>query len=160
MLKTLLFMMFYISSIMPFISTPVSLGFLILIQTFILCLISRVISISSWVPMSIFLIMVGGLMVIFMYTTSICSNVQFKISNMKLPLMYSILSLPMFYTTPTQLLMYDNFQLMDNMNFDFLKLFMPLNIFMSTFMFIYLLAALIIMINMMTLTKGPMRKKY
>nr|UBA14482.1 NADH dehydrogenase subunit 6 [Diaphorina citri] len=160
MLKLLLFFMFYISTIMSFISTPISLGLLILIQTFILSVISRIISMSSWIPMSIFLIMVGGLMILFMYMTSISSNVQFKNLDMKLPVMYTILSLPVFLITPTQLSMSDNFQLLDNINFDFFKLFLPLNIYMSMFMFIYLLTALIIFINMMTLTKGPMRKKY
>lgn len=159
-LKLLLFFIFYISTIISFISTPISLGLLILIQTFILSVISRIISISRWIPISIFLIIVGGLIILFIYITSISSNVQFKNLDIKLPVIYTILSLPVFFITPTQLSISDNFQLLDNINFDFFKLFLPLNIYISIFIFIYLLTALIIFINIITLTKGPMRKKY
>lgn len=158
--KIILSLIILLSRTITSLSQPITLGLLILTQTILICLITRIITFSTWISLSIFLVIVGGLIVIFMYVTRICSNVKFKFNNFKFVLIYVIIP---FYITIKQPLIFsyfDNFQLKDNFNLEFIKLFLPLNIFSSIFAFLYLLIALVIMIRLIQLTKGPLRKKY
>nr|YP_009501980.1 NADH dehydrogenase subunit 6 [Russelliana solanicola]AWU49061.1 NADH dehydrogenase subunit 6 [Russelliana solanicola] len=161
-MKIILLMIMFVGSTLTSINHPLPLGFALLTQTILICLTTRVMTSSSWVPLTLFLIMVGGLMVIFMYITSICSNKKFNYLSMLMPLWY--FSLPLVYllwtTTIIQFEMNDSMHTKDLFNMEFIKMFMSLNTTSSNFMFIYLLIMLIIMINLMTIKKGPLRKKY
>lgn len=79
------------SIIIFFINHPLSIGLIILIQTLLICLISRIIIKTYWFSYILYLTFLGGLLVLFIYVSRIASNEIFKISfNIKL---YFILSL-------------------------------------------------------------------
>nr|YP_009502019.1 NADH dehydrogenase subunit 6 [Trioza remota]AWU49099.1 NADH dehydrogenase subunit 6 [Trioza remota] len=160
MLQTLMIIMVILSAMMPLMSTPLSMGMLILIQTIMICSITRTISLSSWLPFTMFLVMASGLMVIFTYVTSICSNNKFSFMSMKLLFFAPLIFLWLQKMPHLKVMFNDNLQNKDLFNHEFIKLYTKLNIFSSFFMFIYLLIILIIMINLLCLNKGPMRKKY
>nr|YP_009501993.1 NADH dehydrogenase subunit 6 [Trioza anthrisci]AWU49074.1 NADH dehydrogenase subunit 6 [Trioza anthrisci] len=159
MLKVSLMIMMTISVMMSKLQTPLSMGCLLLIQTILTCIITRFLTMSSWIPLTMFLVMVSGLMIIFTYVTSICSNNKFKLLNfnptISIIFISSIIFMFNFYFHN-----FDNYQLKDMFNNEFIELYTPMNIFSSLFMFIYLLIILIIMINMLYNNKGPLRKKY
>nr|YP_009427786.1 NADH dehydrogenase subunit 6 [Maackia herderiana]ASU96544.1 NADH dehydrogenase subunit 6 [Maackia herderiana] len=81
----------------PLMSQPLSLGLSIMISTLLLCTLSAML-ISSWYAYILFLIYVGGLLVMFAYVASLSPNMLFSKMNLMLfiPLML-ILATYIFY---------------------------------------------------------------
>nr|YP_009169465.1 NADH dehydrogenase subunit 6 [Obscurella hidalgoi]AKL90683.1 NADH dehydrogenase subunit 6 [Obscurella hidalgoi] len=65
--------------LLPGMSQPLSLGLIVMLSTFFLCLISAL-YISSWYGYILFLIYVGGLLVMFAYVAALSPNIMFKSS--------------------------------------------------------------------------------
>nr|AXA45411.1 NADH dehydrogenase subunit 6 [Otitoma sp. MNHN IM 2013-9848] len=63
-------------SMLPMMSQPLSLGLVIMICTFWMCVISAV-TLSSWYAYILFLIYVGGLLVMFAYVAALSPNILF-----------------------------------------------------------------------------------
>nr|YP_009501954.1 NADH dehydrogenase subunit 6 [Pariaconus pele]AWU49022.1 NADH dehydrogenase subunit 6 [Pariaconus pele] len=160
MFKILLTSTMIMTTCVPLVKTPLTMGMVIFMQTVIICSLTRMISMSSWLPFTMFLVMASGLMIIFMYVTSICSNKKFSFIKMNMIFLMPILIMFMWLKDIFYFPYKDNLQIKDLFNHEFLKLYTHMNIFSSTFMFMYLLLMLIIMINLLLLNKGPMRKKY
>nr|ATD53082.1 NADH dehydrogenase subunit 6 [Psyllidae sp. EMHAU-2015-Zz060501] len=160
-MKLLLLILLMNSSIILVSSHPISFGIILLNQTMLLSICSRLLSNSSWIPLTLFLVMIGGLMILFLYITSICSN---KKPNFIKPtlfqLMWVFFMIYFIGNFEMSFPMNQFLNLKDLFNLEFIKLFLPLNMFSSNFMFLYLLIMLIIMIEILSLNKGPMRKKY
>nr|YP_010026613.1 NADH dehydrogenase subunit 6 [Phyllocnistis citrella]QOQ85861.1 NADH dehydrogenase subunit 6 [Phyllocnistis citrella] len=91
--------------IMYFIMHPLMLGLIILVQTFFICILSGLLSGTYWFSYILFLTFLGGLLVLFIYVSSIASNeIFFKMNKLfNLFLMILMFNLFMFY-------------LLDNMN--------------------------------------------
>nr|YP_009538434.1 NADH dehydrogenase subunit 6 [Conus betulinus]AYU74159.1 NADH dehydrogenase subunit 6 [Conus betulinus] len=62
--------------ILPMMSQPLSLGLVIMILTLFMCLVSGM-TISAWYGYILFLIYVGGLLVMFAYVAALSPNVLF-----------------------------------------------------------------------------------
>lgn len=62
--------------LLPLIIQPLSLGLVVIISTLLMCFI-RAITLSSWYGYILFLIYVGGLLVIFAYVAALSPNVLF-----------------------------------------------------------------------------------
>nr|YP_010743977.1 NADH dehydrogenase subunit 6 [Corigetus marmoratus]WET31980.1 NADH dehydrogenase subunit 6 [Corigetus marmoratus] len=61
---------------------PLSLGFTLLLQTTISCMILGNLNLNFWFSYILFLIMIGGMLVLFIYMTSIASDEKFNFSKM------------------------------------------------------------------------------
>nr|YP_010506495.1 NADH dehydrogenase subunit 6 [Syritta pipiens]QUE27790.1 NADH dehydrogenase subunit 6 [Syritta pipiens]UXF58187.1 NADH dehydrogenase subunit 6 [Syritta pipiens] len=59
---------------------PITMGLLLLIQTVLICCITGLMTKSFWFSYILFLIFVGGMLVLFIYMTSLASNEMFSIS--------------------------------------------------------------------------------
>nr|AMN09026.1 NADH dehydrogenase subunit 6 [Paradelphomyia sp. ZK-2016] len=59
---------------------PLSMGITLLMQTVLVCLISGLFSKTFWYSYILFLIFVGGMLVLFIYVTSLASNEMFSMS--------------------------------------------------------------------------------
>nr|YP_010191942.1 NADH dehydrogenase subunit 6 [Tanypus punctipennis]QZM06611.1 NADH dehydrogenase subunit 6 [Tanypus punctipennis] len=59
---------------------PLAMGFMLLTQTFLVCLISGNYSKTFWFSYILFLIFLGGMLVLFIYVTSLASNEMFSFS--------------------------------------------------------------------------------
>nr|YP_010883369.1 NADH dehydrogenase subunit 6 [Rhingia binotata]WIF29695.1 NADH dehydrogenase subunit 6 [Rhingia binotata] len=59
---------------------PLSMGLMLLIQTIMICCISGLMTKSFWFSYILFLIFVGGMLVLFIYVTSLASNETFSFS--------------------------------------------------------------------------------
>lgn len=61
---------------LPMIAQPLSLGLVIIVSTLLMCFISAI-TLSSWYGYILFLIYVGGLLVMFAYVAALSPNVLF-----------------------------------------------------------------------------------
>nr|YP_010326147.1 NADH dehydrogenase subunit 6 [Tiracola plagiata]UNP49271.1 NADH dehydrogenase subunit 6 [Tiracola plagiata] len=67
-----------ISFFMLFLNNPLSMGLMILIQTLLTCLMTGMLIKTYWFSYILFLTFLGGLLVLFIYVSSIASNEMFK----------------------------------------------------------------------------------
>nr|ATD86270.1 NADH dehydrogenase subunit 6 [Euproctis cryptosticta] len=72
------FIIMSISLLMIFLNNPLSMGLMILIQTMLICLLSGMMIKTYWFSYILFLVFLGGLLVLFIYVSSIASNELFK----------------------------------------------------------------------------------
>nr|YP_009047843.1 NADH dehydrogenase subunit 6 [Lista haraldusalis]AHB23436.1 NADH dehydrogenase subunit 6 [Lista haraldusalis] len=70
----------FFSLIMFFLNHPLSMGLKILIQTILICSIKGMLIGTYWFSYILFLTFLGGLLVLFIYVSSIASNEMFKFS--------------------------------------------------------------------------------
>nr|YP_003331013.1 NADH dehydrogenase subunit 6 [Adelium sp. NCS-2009]ACM45073.1 NADH dehydrogenase subunit 6 [Adelium sp. NCS-2009] len=164
-MTTLLSTTLLMSSIFIFMNHPLSMGLILLIQTTLISLITGNLNYNFWFSYILFLVMVGGMLILFMYMTSIASNEKFKM-NMKvictiiLP-MITIVYLENFVTETS---MINNDMQMNNTN-NLVNLSMnkfinyPLNMIL-VFMMIYLLLALVATVKISSLKNGPLRQMF
>nr|YP_010958812.1 NADH dehydrogenase subunit 6 [Crypsiptya coclesalis]WNB40560.1 NADH dehydrogenase subunit 6 [Crypsiptya coclesalis] len=67
-----------LSFTMLYMNNPLSMGLMILTQTLLTCLVSSMIIKTYWFSYILFLTFLGGLLVLFIYVSSIASNEIFK----------------------------------------------------------------------------------
>nr|YP_009870394.1 NADH dehydrogenase subunit 6 [Phytomia zonata]QKJ82610.1 NADH dehydrogenase subunit 6 [Phytomia zonata] len=149
---------------------PLSMGLMLLIQTIMVCCITGLMTKSFWFSYILFLIFVGGMLVLFIYMTSLASNEMFSLS-MKM-LIISIISfiilMIMTFLMDKTMLMFNSMNnemiSISNMNsylsensINLLKLYnYPTN--MITILLInYLLITMIASIKITKLFYGPIR---
>uniref|UniRef100_A0AAU6PTH1 NADH-ubiquinone oxidoreductase chain 6 n=1 Tax=Homidia sp. TaxID=3054010 RepID=A0AAU6PTH1_9HEXA len=138
-------------------SHPISILVSILLQTSIICLTLWILTKSSWFSFILFLIFLGGLMVLFVYITSLASNEMFKINYWD----NSILML----TTLMLTLGLTNFtffnEMWSNMTFSILNKILMIfskNMILPTLTIMsYLLFVLIVAVKISSMMEGPVR---
>nr|YP_009487768.1 NADH dehydrogenase subunit 6 [Anopheles parvus]AWB98625.1 NADH dehydrogenase subunit 6 [Anopheles parvus] len=59
---------------------PLSMGLMLLVQTFLTCLITSIYVKTFWFSYILFLIFLGGMLILFIYVTSLSSNEMFSMS--------------------------------------------------------------------------------
>nr|UFZ13330.1 NADH dehydrogenase subunit 6 [Protohermes sinensis] len=62
------------------VSHPLAMGLILLLQTVMICLTSGILIQTFWFSYILFLIMLGGMLILFIYMTSLASNELFSIS--------------------------------------------------------------------------------
>nr|YP_010491892.1 NADH dehydrogenase subunit 6 [Hypospila bolinoides]UWM92678.1 NADH dehydrogenase subunit 6 [Hypospila bolinoides] len=169
------FLIMTISLFMLFLNNPLSMGLMILFQTLLICLLSGMLIKTYWFSYILFLTFLGGLLVLFIYVSSIASNELFKPSfNTKL---FMILLLLMLFII--QIIFMNN---LNWMNFSFnadMNNFLSLTLFFNnensinlsklynnqTFMImlmliIYLFITLIAVVKITNIFYGPLRSSH
>nr|BBA21817.1 NADH dehydrogenase subunit 6 [Nipponoluciola cruciata] len=145
-----------------FISHPLTMGMTLLIQTLLIAMWIGLLSMNFWYSYILFIIMVGGMLILFIYMTSVASNEKFKFKIM--PLMTTMMLLM------TSTIMFKN-EMFPLMNSDMLtiksklmftvslnKFLMYPMMMMSLTIIIYLLIALIAVSKITNIKSGPLRK--
>nr|YP_010254860.1 NADH dehydrogenase subunit 6 [Lissorhoptrus oryzophilus]QUA05799.1 NADH dehydrogenase subunit 6 [Lissorhoptrus oryzophilus] len=163
----LLLTCWFLSMIFLFLNHPLSLGSILLLQTIISSLITGKFYYNYWFSYILFLIMIGGMLILFMYMTSVASNEKFKYSNFLMFLSLILIFMTFF------ILLLDNFPFLENkLNFNMMnKIFKNPNLsmnkllnFPNNLIFILLMIYLLItMIAVVKITKknfGPLRQKF
>uniref|UniRef100_A0AAU7YUB1 NADH-ubiquinone oxidoreductase chain 6 n=1 Tax=Cheilosia bombiformis TaxID=3103807 RepID=A0AAU7YUB1_9MUSC len=149
---------------------PLSMGMMLLIQTIMICCISGLMTKSFWFSYILFLIFIGGLLVLFIYVTSLASNEMFSFS-MKMfmiMLIYFVLILFFNFFMDKMILMFNSMnnemQSIMNMNSYIMENSLNLNKLynyptnMITILLInYLLITLIVTVKITKLFYGPLR---
>nr|AQP30363.1 NADH dehydrogenase subunit 6 [Nasutitermes sp. SC TB-2017] len=139
---------------------PMAMGLMLLMQTIMVCLISGTMYSSFWFSYILFMIMIGGMLVLFMYMTSLASNEMFSPSNKML--MASSIILPiLMYMMPTltnnkEMNMHDT--MMENeITTTTTVMYNQMMGTMTTMLVIYMLLTLIVVVNIINVSKGPLR---
>nr|YP_010946983.1 NADH dehydrogenase subunit 6 [Symplocodes ridleyi]WGO57740.1 NADH dehydrogenase subunit 6 [Symplocodes ridleyi] len=160
----LLFM--YASTLLSIMFTqsnhPLSMGLILLLQTILISLLTGMISQSFWFSYILFLIFLGGMLILFMYVTSLASNEMFSLSY-KMILLSSLISIILT-------IMYMNFPTFHNPDsinvlslnntllFSLIKLYNQPNGIITILVVSYLFLTLIVVVKIINIFKGPLRQ--
>nr|YP_009350569.1 NADH dehydrogenase subunit 6 [Macrotermes vitrialatus]AQP27395.1 NADH dehydrogenase subunit 6 [Macrotermes vitrialatus] len=139
---------------------PLAMGLMLLIQTTMLCLMSGMMYKSFWFSYILFMIMVGGMLVLFMYMTSLASNEMFSPSN-KLT-MTTLMTLPtLTYLMPSKINnkeMNEYSMMAENeITTTTTIMYNQMTGMVTTLMVLYMLMTLIVVVNMINVSSGPLR---
>nr|YP_010239070.1 NADH dehydrogenase subunit 6 [Phrosinella nasuta]QTF74304.1 NADH dehydrogenase subunit 6 [Phrosinella nasuta] len=151
---------------------PLAMGLTLLIQTTLICLTSGFLAESFWFSYILFLVFLGGMLVLFIYVTSLASNEMFTFS-MKLTMMsiiFFILSMIMLFMLDMNLSTQHSMTLikptfdMDSYttenSLSLNKLYnYPTNL-LTILLMNYLLVTLIAVVKITSLFKGPIRQMF
>nr|ALO76726.1 NADH deshydrogenase subunit 6 [Glischrochilus hortensis] len=168
MMTFLILNMIMLTMMFTFMNHPLSSGMILMAQTIIICLISSINNLNYWYSYILFLIMIGGMMVLFIYMTSIASNEKFKFSLNLTFIMLTFLILNMMFV------FFDNFYMsLDMHNYEMAHMNNYLNFKFSlnkytnfpnnlTFfsIIIYLFITLIASVKITKIEYGPLRQKF
>nr|YP_009988051.1 NADH dehydrogenase subunit 6 [Doleschallia melana]QNL34355.1 NADH dehydrogenase subunit 6 [Doleschallia melana] len=172
MIKMFLSLMLIFTSIfMFFLNHPFSMGLMILIQTLFMCLLSSMLINTYWFSYILFLVFLGGLLVLFIYVSSIASNELFKISLFNKSFIFYTLILFFISLMFKNNLFWMNFSFNDEMNnlfnlflfsnnefnFNLSKLYNKQTYMLILMMIIYLFITLIAVVKITNIFFGPLR---
>nr|YP_009630390.1 NADH dehydrogenase subunit 6 [Neuroperla schedingi]QBP33905.1 NADH dehydrogenase subunit 6 [Neuroperla schedingi] len=152
---------------------PLAMGMMLLIQTLIICLSTGLMTKGFWFSYILFLVFLGGLLVLFIYVTSLASNEMFSLSSK----MILISGAPLIILMSVTLIM-DPFNLIsgqttsdsvesttymtlnqEEANSSLMKLYnMPTSI-ITILLVIYLFLTLIAVVTITNIFHGPLREK-
>nr|AUG32896.1 NADH dehydrogenase subunit 6 [Birmella discoidalisa] len=170
-MNMMLMVMMIMNSLIFFsMKTPLSMGLMLMIQTLLISLYSGLMSSNFWYSYILFLIMIGGMLILFLYTSSISSNKKFNYNKKKMLMCLMITIILIF------ILMYSKFKFHTNFNYDMmsmknieieenflLKMSMnklynkPTNLIMIL-MINYLMLTMFIIVKITNIKMGPLRK--
>nr|ANJ70555.1 NADH dehydrogenase subunit 6 [Melanotus villosus] len=168
MIQSLYMLTIMASMTFMFLSHPLSMGFTLMTQAILISMMTGMISHNFWFSYILFMIMIGGMLVLFIYMTSVASNEKFLYSN-KL-----MITMMIMMTTTISIQMIDSFlsyqislnmdtAMMSNSSMYQLSLNkyinLPANWIMIT-LIIYLLVTLIAVVKITNITYGPLRQKF
>nr|YP_009053746.1 NADH dehydrogenase subunit 6 [Parnassius apollo]AHC98644.1 NADH dehydrogenase subunit 6 [Parnassius apollo] len=170
MFLSLLIMMF--SIMMFFFNHPLSMGLLILLQTLLICLLSGMLINTYWFSYILFLVFLGGLLVLFIYVSSIASNEMFYnnfFSKMTLIFIFSFSMLLsyMYIYNMNWLNFINNYEMINFKNLfiffnnenkiNLSKLYNNYTHLMMMMLIIYLFITLVAVVNITNIFFGPLR---
>nr|YP_010693240.1 NADH dehydrogenase subunit 6 [Bactrocera moluccensis]WCB99045.1 NADH dehydrogenase subunit 6 [Bactrocera moluccensis] len=150
---------------------PLAMGLMLLIQTLQICLITGLMAKSFWFSYTLFLIFLGGMLVLFIYVTSLASNEMFSIS-MKLTIIYTatmltLMLISMFMDKLSTSMFIQNLETQPLYNFNLSldenslslhKLYNYPTNFVTVMLMNYLLITLIAVVKITKLFYGPLRQ--
>nr|YP_010414490.1 NADH dehydrogenase subunit 6 [Nepsalus decorosus]URT60643.1 NADH dehydrogenase subunit 6 [Nepsalus decorosus] len=149
---------------------PLAMGLTLLLQTIIISLTCGLYTYTYWFAYILFLIMLGGMLVLFIYVTSLASNELFSFSILNLMLSILLLSITVmiiFFMDKTMLLLnnmemmkfYTNNLFMEN-ELSLNKLYNNPTTNITLMMMNYLLLTLIVIVKIVNINYGPLRQKF
>nr|QLY90211.1 NADH dehydrogenase subunit 6 [Hydraena gracilis] len=158
-LSNLMLMNLMMSMMFLFMIHPLSMGMILLIQTILVSLITGYFFVNFWYSYILFIIMIGGMLVLFIYMTSVASNEKFKFSNKLMMMLLLMMTLMMMFMWSDN--MYINIMNTDynmNLNPTLIKFYnMPL-LYIMFMMIIYLFITLIAVVKITEFKLGPLRQ--
>nr|AYW52221.1 NADH dehydrogenase subunit 6 [Elateridae sp. 2 ACP-2013] len=168
MIQSLFMLTMSMTLMFMFLTHPLSMGFTLLIQAILIAMITGMLSHNFWFSYILFMIMIGGMLVLFIYMTSVASNEKFLYSNKLMIMMTMMISSIMLIPLMDA---FSSYQLSMNTDMTMLEINpmfqlsltkyinLPLNWIMIS-MIIYLLVTLIAVVKITNITYGPLRQKF
>nr|QTC08224.1 NADH dehydrogenase subunit 6 [Chauliodes pectinicornis] len=146
---------------------PLAMGLILLIQTILISMLTGLMLQTFWFSYILFLIMLGGMLVLFIYMTSLASNELFTFS-MKSVFMNFVLLLTIFLSL---LFIYQYMNLMNSdmsfltsfifnkeNNIELTKLYNFPTMYLTLMLINYLFLTLIIVVKITNINQGPLRQ--
>nr|DBA07047.1 TPA_asm: NADH dehydrogenase subunit 6 [Neodiprion lecontei] len=169
MMKIFMLLMLINTMMMYLTKTPFTMGLILLIQTSLISVTSGMLNMSFWYSYMIFLIFLGSLLIIFIYVSSLISNVKFLFNKwMMVNIMMIILMFMLMINynkmnfTFEDTMKLSNIDLNKNMltKMSLNKLFNKPNFIISFMMMNYLFITLIIVVKISNINLGSLRKTF
>nr|QGZ10086.1 NADH dehydrogenase subunit 6 [Oncopsis nigrofasciata] len=153
-------LMMILSMMLPIMKTPMSMGTILLMQTMLTTLLMNKMMLTAWFPMVTFLMMIGGMMVLFMYMSSIASNEKFSM-NLNLTLIFVLMIIYMEeLMLENQLNEFQTINLTETQEtLSMMKLYNKKSMMITMFMVLFLLLTMISVSKIVLHHKGPLRMK-
>nr|AVN67327.1 NADH dehydrogenase subunit 6 [Blaberus sp. B013] len=161
-------MLFTVSStfslVFSYMNHPLAMGLILLIQTMFISIITGLLSQSFWFSYVLFLIFLGGMLVLFIYVASLASNEMFSLStklmllSLMMMLMIFFLFMSMSYTN-LQNQEVNNFMIMFNqLSLPLIKLYNQPTNMITIMLAMYLFLTLIVVVKITNIFEGPLRQ--
>nr|YP_010730267.1 NADH dehydrogenase subunit 6 [Ceromasia rubrifrons]WEG23082.1 NADH dehydrogenase subunit 6 [Ceromasia rubrifrons] len=164
-------LMFIFNFLFMFMKHPLTMGLTLLIQTMLISSMIGIITKTFWFSYILFLVFLGGMLVLFIYVISLASNEMFSLS-----IKLMIISLVMFtilfmllIINKTLLLQYKNMEMLSlyNLNSYIIENSLSINKLynyptnmLTILLMNYLLITLIAIVKITKLFKGPLRPMF
>nr|YP_010987608.1 NADH dehydrogenase subunit 6 [Ochthephilus vulgaris]WON66027.1 NADH dehydrogenase subunit 6 [Ochthephilus vulgaris] len=160
-----MYMLMNVTFLLLFLNHPLSMGFALLMQVISISLLTNYFMISPWFSYILFLVMVGGMLILFIYMTSLASNEKFKFSlnlTMTIIVMNMVMMLMnfLFKNNLNMLINHLNFSKINMFNINMSKFFLPPTYYTIIIIIIYLLITLIAVVKITNFSMGPLRQKF
>nr|YP_009116453.1 NADH dehydrogenase subunit 6 [Cherax holthuisi]AJD80481.1 NADH dehydrogenase subunit 6 [Cherax holthuisi] len=146
---------------------PLSMGLTLLTQTILICMLSGLFSASFWFSYILFLIFLGGMLILFIYVSSLASNEAFKI-HLKSALLLSLslflgpalisldpLSLPSKFFNSSLFLILKNKANLTTLSTS--SIYSLPSFPLTILVILYLLLTLIVIVSIINITSSPLR---
>nr|YP_009740742.1 NADH dehydrogenase subunit 6 [Calliptamus barbarus]QID03717.1 NADH dehydrogenase subunit 6 [Calliptamus barbarus] len=152
------------------LSHPMSMMLFIILQTFLVGLMTGTMMESFWLSYILFLTFLGGMLVLFIYITSIASNEMFQPKSITMIFTFMMWMIIMFMLIIMDKTMFmDQFKNTETMNIDnsinyqemtmsLEKLYNNPTFIITMMMMIYLFLALLAVVKITNINQGPIRK--
>nr|QBF44178.1 NADH dehydrogenase subunit 6 [Thaumalea sp. ZK-2019] len=167
---TLTFFIITLSIIFSQMKHPLAMGLMLLLQTLLISMLTGLISQTFWFSYILFLVFLGGMLVLFIYVTSLASNEMFTLS-MKLTLMsatfLTVIFLAILFMDKSLMMNYYNnldMELITKLNnftqenaINLMKLYNYPTNFLTLLLINYLFLTLIVVVKVTNISYGPLR---
>nr|UOA67853.1 NADH dehydrogenase subunit 6 [Sophianus sp.] len=155
-------LMMMTSMIMINMNHPLSMGIMLILQTILTSMITGMMMKTFWASYVLIITMLSGMLVLFIYMSSIASNEKFY--TMKLNNLTLMLIITMFLIPSDKMIISDNYWGLEMgiYNYDTYtlnKIYLLENGFMTLMLVIYLFYAMIVSTQIVNILEGPMRMK-
>lgn len=151
------------------IKHPLTVGLMLLIQTFLISIIIGIIFKTFWFSYILFLIFLGGMLIIFIYITTLSSNEIFSLNN-KTWILYLFIIIILtiiiilldinyycFINNYEIIILFDINIIIDENSINLNKIYSYPTNFLTLFIIIYLFLTLIIAVKITNFFLGPLR---
>nr|URX54055.1 NADH dehydrogenase subunit 6 [Tauritermes triceromegas] len=160
-MKMLLMMSTLSSAMFTQMNHPMAMGMMLLMQTMMMCLISGLMHQSFWFQYVLFMVFVGGMLVLFIYVASLASNEMFSLST-KMMTMAMIMTMLTPMIKDQTMINSKEATTIDTMENEIItltsKLYNQPNGTLTILMALYLLMTLIVVVKITNVSSGPLRQ--
>nr|YP_010693417.1 NADH dehydrogenase subunit 6 [Gonopsis coccinea]WCB99299.1 NADH dehydrogenase subunit 6 [Gonopsis coccinea] len=159
MLNFMLTIVIIWSIVLMTLNHPLSMGLVLLMQTFMVAMIMGYIMESFFFSYIIIIIMMSGALVLFIYMSSVASNEKFNTPMKNIIMMTSLFILIYFVlkTTKYETNIINNLVSIENVSL--IKIFNSTTSMITMMMIFYLLMTMIVVSNNAKVSEGPLRMK-
>nr|QXT45770.1 NADH dehydrogenase subunit 6 [Leucrocuta aphrodite] len=150
---------------------PLAMGLVLLCQTLLVALFTGILAPSFWFSYILFLVFLGGMLVLFIYVTSLASNEMFSISSKSLMLIMAAAGLLIFFCLINDPLSWATPEFPDqavssqacnpsNLANILVKLYSSPSYFLTLLLVSYLFLTLVAVVTITQIFEGPLRSKH
>nr|YP_009628234.1 NADH dehydrogenase subunit 6 [Isonychia kiangsinensis]QBO27434.1 NADH dehydrogenase subunit 6 [Isonychia kiangsinensis] len=165
MQMTLLGTSILIGLLFTLMSHPLAMGLTLLLQTLMIALLSGLTASNFWFSYILFLVFLGGMLVLFIYVTSLASNELFSSSSLLWMLfgLFLMAVVSVSFMADSLLASFPMTDLLRNtvsseyLSSSLLKLYSSPSFGVTLLLVIYLLLTLVAVVNIAKIFKGPLR---
>nr|AML26648.1 NADH dehydrogenase subunit 6 [Ptiliidae sp. BMNH 1274723] len=140
-----------------FINHPLSMNLILILITITIALTNGFMNSNFWFSYMLFLIMIGGLMIIFMYMTNTMSNQKFQFSFKNFLIMFTLLIMLLLINFDHQMI-HENISWSPMNNSSLLKFINLPSMMLMILMINYLLITLVATVKITKFYLGPFRQ--